>query len=179
MGNIETDTMAKFVIEDVVNRFGVPGIIHSDQGRQYESKVFSEMGQLLGIGKTRTTSYHPKSAGMVEQFSRTLLTMLSTYINEIGTRTFHMYVWPTVPQNTRQRAAHSICLCRVEEEIDLLESEVAHCDLSEGFGRQNRQRRAPAWQSDFILDWNNFKENDPCDCCCIVSFYLYCFGNHQ
>ena len=77
MPNMEASTVATIPIEQVVSRFGVPYIIHSDQGRQFESKVFAEMCKLLQITKTRTTAYHPKSDGMVERFNKTLVTMLS------------------------------------------------------------------------------------------------------
>ena len=50
----------------------------SDQGRNFESALFTEMGQLLGMKKTRTTAYHPKSDGMVERLNRTLADQLRT-----------------------------------------------------------------------------------------------------
>lgn len=65
---MEAETIARTIMEQVIVRFGVPSIIHSDQGRQYESKLFTEMFKLLGITKTRTTPYHPKSDEMVERF---------------------------------------------------------------------------------------------------------------
>jgi hypothetical protein len=37
---------------------------------------------VLQIQKTRTTPYHPQSAGMVERNNRTILTMLSAFVNE-------------------------------------------------------------------------------------------------
>ena len=35
--NIEAETVATKIVEEVVSRFGVQAIIHSDQGPQYES----------------------------------------------------------------------------------------------------------------------------------------------
>ena len=52
--------------------------VHSDQGRQFESELVSEVCKLLGIHKSRTTPYHPQSDGMVERFNCTLLSMLAT-----------------------------------------------------------------------------------------------------
>ena len=37
-----------------------------------------EVCKLLQISKTRTTPYHPQSDGLVEQFNRTLISMLAT-----------------------------------------------------------------------------------------------------
>ena len=82
MPNMEAQTVAKIIVEEVVARFGVPAVIHSDQGSQYESRLFQGMCQLLGIQKTHTTPYHPQSDGMVERFNRTLTTMLSGFVNE-------------------------------------------------------------------------------------------------
>ena len=47
--------------------------LHSDQGSNFQSKVMAEVCRLLGIQKTRTTPYNPKSDGLVERFNLTLL----------------------------------------------------------------------------------------------------------
>lgn len=72
MPNMETNTVASILTEQVVSRFGLPYIIHSDQGRQFESRLFSEIRvcQLLQISKIRTTPYHPKSDGMVKRLTQ-------------------------------------------------------------------------------------------------------------
>ena len=82
MPNMESETVAKLIVEEVITRFGVPSIIHSDQGSQYESKLFSDVCELLGIQKTHTTPYHPQSDGMVERFNKTLCNMLSAYVQD-------------------------------------------------------------------------------------------------
>lgn len=82
MPNMETKTIANILIYEVISRFGVPNFIHSDQGRQFESQIFAEICKLLQINKTRTTAYHPQSDGMVERFNKTLVTMLSTFMND-------------------------------------------------------------------------------------------------
>ena len=71
MSNMEASTVAKLMVEQLLLRFGVPDQIHSDQGRQFESKLFAEMFDLLHVDKTRTTPYHPQSDGMVERFNKT------------------------------------------------------------------------------------------------------------
>lgn len=54
MPNMEAETVAIIIVEQVVTRFGVPNYLHSDQGRQYESQLFSEMCAVLNIKKTRS-----------------------------------------------------------------------------------------------------------------------------
>ena len=73
--------MAELLAKEVVCRFGVPLLIHSDQGRNFESAVFTEMCRLLGIQKTRTTAYHPQSDGMVERFNRTIEDQLAKFVD--------------------------------------------------------------------------------------------------
>ena len=82
MANMEARTVANIMVEHVIARFGIPEKIHSDQGRQFVSKLSTEMCSLLQIEKTRTTPYHPQSDGMVERFNRTLCAMLSSYVSE-------------------------------------------------------------------------------------------------
>ena len=63
-------------------RFGPPEQLHSDQGRNFELCVITELCKLLGIAKTRRTPYHPQSDGLVERLNRTLLNMLSTAVTD-------------------------------------------------------------------------------------------------
>ena len=53
-------TVADKLVNEFVCRFGVPTVLHSDQGRNFESCVFQEMCRVLGIHKTRTTPYNPE-----------------------------------------------------------------------------------------------------------------------
>ena len=76
--NQEATTVASVLVEEFVAHFG----IHSDQGRNFESKVFQEMCKLLEMDKTRTTPLHPQSDGMVERFNRTIEGMLSKFVAE-------------------------------------------------------------------------------------------------
>ena len=91
IANQETDTIAKVLVEEFVCRFGAPLHIHSDQGRDFSSKVFNEMCTLLGIKKTQTTPYHPQSDGMVERYNRTLEAQLSMFI-ETHQRDWDQYI---------------------------------------------------------------------------------------
>ena len=70
---MEAITVAKCLVNEFICRFGVPEQLHSDQGRNFESKVIKNVCDLLQIRKTRTSPYHPQSDGLVERFNRTLL----------------------------------------------------------------------------------------------------------
>ncbi|XP_062551045.1 uncharacterized protein LOC134216025 [Armigeres subalbatus] len=66
------ETVAKAFCNVWVSRFGVPEIISTDQGRQFESELFLEMTRVFGTHRVRTTAYHPQANGLVERFHRTL-----------------------------------------------------------------------------------------------------------
>ncbi|KAG7472997.1 Retrovirus-related Pol poly from transposon, partial [Solea senegalensis] len=68
----EAETVADALVEGMFSRFGTAGTIHSDQGRNFESRVFAAMCERLDMHKTRTTPLHPQSDGLVERFNRTL-----------------------------------------------------------------------------------------------------------
>ena len=48
--------------------FGHPEILHSDQGRNFESSIAQTL-QAFGVRKSRNTAYHSQGDGMVERFS--------------------------------------------------------------------------------------------------------------
>ena len=73
-------TSADVILNEVIARFGTPLTIHSDQGRNYESKIFAELCQLLEIRKTRTSPGNPRCNGQAERFNRTLIKMLKSYL---------------------------------------------------------------------------------------------------
>ena len=64
------------------SRFGLPDVLHSDQGRNFESTLLRETLEAFGIVKSRTTSYHPQGDGLVERFNRSLLQMLRAFVEK-------------------------------------------------------------------------------------------------
>ena len=82
LSNQEAETVAKVLVDQFVSLFGTPAQLHSAQGRNFESQVFTEMCKLLGIKKTRTAPLHPQSDGMVERYNRTLEHQMAMFVNE-------------------------------------------------------------------------------------------------
>jgi transposase InsO family protein len=80
--NQEAVTVADCLVNGWVSRYGVPLELHSDQGRNFESAVMTELCARLGIHKTRTTPLHPQSDGMVERFNRTLEQHLQKVVSQ-------------------------------------------------------------------------------------------------
>ena len=78
----EAETVCDALLGGMLCRFGVPEELHSDQGRNFESRVFASLCDKLGIHKTRTTTLHPQSDGLVERFHRTMKTQLAIMVSE-------------------------------------------------------------------------------------------------
>ena len=89
--NQRASTCARVLINDWIYRYGVPDSIHTDQGTNFESTLFQEMCEVLEINKTRTTSYHPAGNGQVENFNRTLKSLLKVRVTE-NTNTWDEYL---------------------------------------------------------------------------------------
>ncbi|XP_035213125.1 uncharacterized protein LOC118187053 [Stegodyphus dumicola] len=69
---MSADTVAKTFFSVWISRFGVPEYVTTDQGRQFESQLFTALTKFLGTKKIRTSLYHPNSNGLVERFHRSL-----------------------------------------------------------------------------------------------------------
>ena len=78
----EATTVATKLVDEFYCRFGPPEQLHSDQGKQFESKLIQQICSILKISKSRTTAYHPQCDGLVERFNRTLKHMLATSLKD-------------------------------------------------------------------------------------------------
>ena len=73
----ETPTVARALLNEFVSHYGVPYVIHTDQGTNFESNLFTEICKLLEIAKTCTSPYHSQCDGQVERMNRILVELLS------------------------------------------------------------------------------------------------------
>ena len=78
----QTATRITAELVKVFSVLGVPDVLHSDQGQNFESTILKETLQAFGIAKSRTTAYHPQGDGMVERLNRSLLQLLRLYVDK-------------------------------------------------------------------------------------------------
>ena len=69
------------LVHECIARYGTPLEIHSDQGKNFESSLFSEICKLVEVRKTRITSYRSCSNGIIEKFNGTLEKMIRSFVN--------------------------------------------------------------------------------------------------
>lgn len=75
------ETVADFLLNQVIYRHSVMQKLLSDRGRQLISEVFKELLALLGVNQVFTTAYHPSTNGNVERFNSTLANTIAMYVD--------------------------------------------------------------------------------------------------
>jgi len=78
----EASTCMRAMYDGFFSEFGLPKQLHSDLGKNFESKLFYELCLIAGVNKSHTTAFHPQSDGQTERMNRTLLQMLKTTADE-------------------------------------------------------------------------------------------------
>lgn len=73
--NIDTESVA-LALMDIFSRVGLPSEILHDRGTQFMSSVMARFNELLKIKSIQTAAYNPKCNGSVENFNKTLKSML-------------------------------------------------------------------------------------------------------
>jgi len=68
----EASTCMRAMCDGFFADFGLPRQLHSDLGKNFESKLFYELCLLAGENKSHTTAFHPQSDGQTERMNRTL-----------------------------------------------------------------------------------------------------------
>ena len=80
--NKSASTVAAALMDRVVLLFGHPGTLLSDNGTEFANELLRRLCEKIGTRKVFTTPYRPQADGMVERFNRTLLRLLSCFVDD-------------------------------------------------------------------------------------------------
>ena len=82
--NPDALTVAKTLTNHIIQHFGIPEKIYSDNGTHFVNKVIQDLTALFGILLKRHCSYHPQSAGLIERNNGTVKAKLKKMMAETG-----------------------------------------------------------------------------------------------
>ena len=143
LANQTATTITRELVK-VFSNYGLPEILHSDQGCNFDSTLLQQTLDAFGVTKSRTTAYHPQGDGMVERFNRSLLQMLRAYVcYESDWEKFLplvMFAYRTSPHTcTTESLADTPC--KVAWNPPMIEHEVVEYEEERRYPQ--RARRAP------------------------------------
>ena len=79
--DITAETVAHTFIGRWISRFGVPSTVTTDRDSQFESALWTQLMQVLGSKRIRTTAYHSIANGFIERLYRQLKASLKSQPN--------------------------------------------------------------------------------------------------
>ncbi len=82
LARITEQKMRNFVWKSLICRFGLPRILISDNGRQFDNLCFREFCSELGIDHRFTSVAHPQTNGETEVTNRTILQGLKARLDQ-------------------------------------------------------------------------------------------------
>lgn len=81
MRTITAEEVADTFTREWIARYGVPLVVTTDRGAQFESDLFRRLLQNFATQRIRTTAYHPAANGMIERVHRQLKASLMCHGN--------------------------------------------------------------------------------------------------
>lgn len=80
LANITQQNVKNFVWKNIVCRFGVPRVLISDNGRQFDNALFRDFCLHFGIQNHYSSPVHPQANGQAEVANRSLLKLIKTQL---------------------------------------------------------------------------------------------------
>ena len=130
-------TVATALDEQIFCYFGLPEQLHSDLGKQFQSRLMAELCSLWRVDQTHTTLYHPQANRVVGRSNRVLRDELRAFLLDRGQgdwnlllpQTVACFPWP--PQTSTGETTNALMLGRKLGLPDLLMSNPPPSDQQE------------------------------------------------
>ena len=78
LATITKKSICNFVWRNIICRYGIPRVLVSDNGKQFDNSAFRNFCSELGIRNHYSSPAHPQANGQVEVTNRTLLKIIKT-----------------------------------------------------------------------------------------------------
>ena len=115
LATITEKNIRSFVWRNIICRYGIPRVLVSDNGKQFDNSAFRDFCSELGIKNHYSSPAHPQANGQVEVTNRSLLKIIKTRLegakgiceNHSGARSLvHKliragYYWPTMMKDAQ------------------------------------------------------------------------------
>ena len=82
LANIRDVDVKRFIWKNVVTRFGVPNVLISDNGLQFDSKAFRKYCSDLGIKNRYSTPAYPQGNGQAEAVNKVIVNGLKKRLDD-------------------------------------------------------------------------------------------------
>ncbi|CAF1480286.1 unnamed protein product [Rotaria sp. Silwood1] len=93
-------TAVKFLINDVILKYGAPTCILTDNGTHFTSQIMNKLFDNLGVTHLYSTVYHPQTNGQIERFNATMDGKIAALCNERRTDRDEVLQFVTFNYNT-------------------------------------------------------------------------------
>ena len=78
LATIAEKSIRTFVWRNIICRYGIPRVLISDNGKQFDNNAFRDFCSKLGIKNHYSSPAHPQANGQVEVTNQTLLKIIKT-----------------------------------------------------------------------------------------------------
>src|SRR6266542_5052627 len=86
------ETVATFIYEEIICRFGPLKIIQSDRETHFVNEVIRKLTKRFRVKHSLSSPYHPQSNELVERFNKTLCEGIAKVAEELGS--WNQYIQP-------------------------------------------------------------------------------------
>ena len=75
-------TVANAVLRCIFFRYGMAKVLLTDNGGEFVASYFEDICRLLKVKRVTTTAYRPQTDGLTERFNKTLMQMVTQFVND-------------------------------------------------------------------------------------------------
>ena len=83
LATITKKSIHTFVLRTIICRYGIPRVLVSDNGKQFDNSAFKDFCSELGIKNHYLSPAHSQANGQVEVMNRTLLKIIKTLLEGV------------------------------------------------------------------------------------------------